>query len=129
MLTSPYEKYRQSTVQTSTPGQLLLMLYDGAVRFTRLGIDAIGTQNIEKANNNFGKAQTIITELSATLDPSYEVSERLSTLYEYMNHLLIEANVKKQVAPAEEVIGYLTELRDTWAQAMRTTGGLEVSHG
>lgn len=130
MITSPYEKYRQSSVQTSTPGQLLLMLFDGAIRFIRSGMDGLQNQDISKANLNLGKAQTIISELIVTLDHSYEVSQGLASLYEYTNHLLIQANVKKSAEPAEEALGYLTELRETFAQAVKmTAGSQELQHG
>lgn len=119
LITSPYEKYRQSSVQTSTPAQLLLMLFDGAIRFVRGGIEGIGERDYDKINTMLSKAQAIISELTATLDRSYEVSEGLAALYEYMNHLLIEANIKKQEGPAEEALGYLLELRESWAQAAK----------
>ncbi|USB32831.1 flagellar export chaperone FliS [Paenibacillus sp. YPG26] len=130
MITSPYEKYRQSSVQTSTPGQLLLMLFDGAIRFIRSGMDGLNNQDISKANLNLGKAQTIISELIVTLDHSYEVSQGLASLYEYTNYLLIQANVKKSAAPAEEALEYLTGLRETFAQAVKmTAGSQELQHG
>ncbi|MEK4438364.1 MULTISPECIES: flagellar export chaperone FliS [Paenibacillus] len=129
MITSPYEKYRQSSVQTSTPEQLLIMLYDGAIRFIRAGIDGLKHQDLEKINLNLGKAQTIVSELMSTLDSSYEVSKGLSALYEYVNHLLTQSNVKKESEPAEEALGYLTELRATWAQAIKVTTGQEKVHG
>lgn len=122
MLTSPYEKYRQSSVQTSAPSQLLLMLYDGAIRFIRGGVEGIREQNIDKANSSLNKAQSIITELMVTLDLNYEVSKGLSSLYEYINHLLIESNIKKDTAFAEEALGYLVELREAWAQAAKIAG-------
>lgn len=123
MITSPYEKYRQSSVQTSTPGQLLLMLYDGAIRFIRAGIDSLQKKDLQKANLNLGKSQSIVNELLSTLDRSYAVSEGLASLYEYINHLLIESNVKKTVAPAEEALGYLMDLRETFAEAAKMTAG------
>ncbi|MBB3130899.1 flagellar protein FliS [Paenibacillus rhizosphaerae] len=122
MITSPYEKYRQSSVQTS-PSQLLLMLFDGAIRFTRSGIEGLNKRDFQKVNNSLGKSQTIIYELIATLDTSYEVSKSLAALYEYINHLLIEANVKKNAIPAEEALGYLTDLRETFAEAAKITSG------
>lgn len=125
LITSPYDKYRQSSVQTSTPAQLLLMLFDGAIRFVNAGLDGLRQKDIQKSNLNFGKAQSIMSELMSTLDPSYEVSKSLFALYEYTHHLLIEANIKKQVEPAEVALGFITDLRDTWAQAaksVQTTG-------
>lgn len=93
MMTSPHEKYRQNAVQTS-PAQLLIMTYDGAIRFVKTAIHGVENGDIEKANLFFGKAQTIVSELMATLDRSYEISKSLFSLYEYMNHLLIQANIK-----------------------------------
>ncbi|MBP2001771.1 flagellar protein FliS [Paenibacillus shirakamiensis] len=119
MITSPYEKYRQSSVQTSTPGQLLLKLYDGAIRFIRLGIEGLQSKDIGKANLNLGKAQSIVGELIASLDRSYDVSEGLASMYDYINHLLVEANIKKTTEPATEALGYLADLRETFAQAAK----------
>ncbi|WJM07850.1 flagellar export chaperone FliS [Paenibacillus sp. PK1-4R] len=117
MITSPYEKYKQSSVQTSTPGQLVIMLYDGAIRFVKVGLEGISSKDYMKANVNLGKAQTIISELMSTLDHSYPVSENLFSMYEYMNHLLIQSNIKKETQPAEETLNYLQELRETWVVA------------
>lgn len=134
MITSPYEKYRQSSVQTATPGQLVLMLYDGAIRFIRVAMQGNESQDIEKANLHFGKAQTIVSELMSSLDMSIDISKNLYSLYQYTNHLLIEANVKKDNAKAEEALGYLLELRETWVQASRiaaspTASGSEIGQG
>jgi flagellar protein FliS len=132
MITSPYEKYRQSSVQTSTPAQLVIMLYDGAIRFVRTAMDGLSKQDYEKANLNFGKAQTIVSELMSTLDYKYDVSKNLFSLYEYTNHLLIEANIRKNAEKAEEAIGYLTDLRETWLQASKLASGqtqVESAHG
>ncbi|MEK3967328.1 MULTISPECIES: flagellar export chaperone FliS [Paenibacillus] len=127
MLTSPYEKYRQSSIQTSTPAQLVVMLYDGAIRFVRTAMDGLKKHDLEKTNLNLGKAQTIISELMSTLDYTYEISKNLYSMYEYTNFLLVEANIRKDIVKAEEALGYLTELRETWLQASKlaTTQGLE----
>ncbi|WP_106767242.1 flagellar export chaperone FliS [Paenibacillus faecalis] len=119
MISSPYDKYRQSSVQTSTPAQLLLMTYDGAIRFCRGGLDGLKAQDYEKANTFLNKTQTIVSELIVTLDYNFEVSKGLASLYEYINYLLIQANIKKDTAPAEEALGYLVELRETWSQAAK----------
>ncbi|MEK3704950.1 flagellar export chaperone FliS [Paenibacillus sp. FSL R7-0198] len=123
MITSPYEKYKQSSVQTSTPGQLVIMLYDGAIRFTKIGLEGIETRDYFKANVNLSKAQTIISELMSTLNRTYPVAENLFSLYEYMNYLLIQTNIKKDVRHGEEVLGYLQELRETWAVASKQAQG------
>ncbi|WP_405154128.1 flagellar export chaperone FliS [Paenibacillus sp. FSL K6-0108] len=123
MISSPYEKYKQSSVQTSTPGQLVIMLYDGAIRFAKTGLEGIEARDYSKANLNLGKAQTIISELMSTLNHSYPVAKNLFSLYEYMNYLLIQANIKKEVKHGEEVLGYLQELRETWVVASKQVPG------
>ncbi|WP_340026138.1 flagellar export chaperone FliS [Paenibacillus sp. FSL K6-1096] len=130
MIKSPYDKYRQSSVQTSTPAQLVIMLYDGAIRFAKTAVDGLKKQDLEKSNLNFGKAQTIISELMSTLDYSIEVSKGLYSLYEYTNYLLIQANIHKNLDKAEEAIGYLTELRETWLQASKLAASqTEIANG
>ncbi|OKP85805.1 flagellar export chaperone FliS [Paenibacillus helianthi] len=130
MLKSPYEKYRQSSVQTSTPAQLVIMLYDGAIRFIRTGMEGLKNQDYEKTNLNLGKAQTIVSELMSTLDYSIEISKDLFSLYEYTNFLLVEANIHKNPEKAEEAIGYLTDLRETWLQASKLAAGqTEIANG
>lgn len=118
---NPYQQYQQNTVNTATPQELTLMLYNGLVRFLKLAHQGIEEKDIEKSNNNIIRSQDIITEFICTLDMQYEVSDGLYALYEYMNRRLAEANIKKDMAIIEEVIGYSEELRDTWVQAMKLT--------
>lgn len=110
----------ESTVQTATPAQLLIMLCDGAIRFCRLGIEALKVNNYQEANTNLVKVQDIISEFIITLDRSAAVSDGLLKLYEYFGYRLIEANTKKATEPAEEVLGYLVDLKETWMQAAKT---------
>lgn len=93
------------------------MLCDGAIRFCKQAIDAIQAKNYEEANEYLGRTQDIISEFAITLDRSAEISESLARLYEYFNYRLIQANIKKSVEPAEEVLGYLVDLKETWVQA------------
>ncbi|MNW38007.1 Flagellar protein FliS [compost metagenome] len=133
MITSPLDKYRQSSVQTASPSQLLIKLYDGAIRFVLAGLDGINNKDYQKANVNLGKAQTIISELMSTLNNSYDISKNLYDLYEYMNYLLIQTNIKKTIESGEEVLGYLQELRETWVTASKQMAGMaqnvEAQHG
>lgn len=112
-------KYLQSTIQTATPGQLLIMLYDGAIRFCRQGIEAIKEQRYSDANTSLLKVQDIVSEFIITIDRSNPISENLLKLYEYFNARLIEANMKKDVEPAEEVLAHLIDLKETWIQAAK----------
>jgi flagellar protein FliS len=112
-------KYLQTTVQTAPPQQLLIMLYDGAIRFCRQGIDAIKEQNYVLANTSFLRTQDIINEFIITIDRTSPLSENLINLYEYFNSRLIEANMKKDVEPAVEILAHLMELKEIWIQAAK----------
>lgn len=114
-----YQQYQNNMVNTATPQELTLMLYNGLIKFLNLTIQGMEERSIEKANNNIVRAQDIIIEFMSTLDMDYEISGGLFSLYDYMNNRLVEANIKKDKAIVEEVLGYAEELRDTWAQAMK----------
>ncbi len=88
-------KYLATAVQTATPAQLLIMLYDGAIRFCRLGIQGIKQRKFDDVNYNLCKAQEILRELAMTANPNMEISENLVKLYDYFVFRLIEANTKK----------------------------------
>lgn len=131
MIQAQRNKYLETTIQTASPAQLLIMLCDGAIRFCKAGIEAINNRNYEEANRNICKAQDIITEFSITLDRNSSVADSLLKLYEYYLYLLIEGNMKKKTEPIEEVQGYLTELKETWVQAAKLAASpsLGIRHG
>ncbi|RJE85640.1 flagellar export chaperone FliS [Paenibacillus sp. 1011MAR3C5] len=113
---NPYQKYQESSVQTATPVQLVVMLYDGAIRFAKQSVDEVDQKKYEAANRSLCKAQSIIHELIASLNQEIEMSQNLLKLYDYLLHLLIEGNMKKDTKPVLEVINHLTELRESWRQ-------------
>jgi flagellar protein FliS len=126
----PHQIYQQSSVKTSSPLQLVLMLYDGAIRNVKLGIEGIETHNIEKASTHLIKAQSIINELVGSLNMQYPISQQLLQIYDYLLRNLIEANIKKQKDPAVEVLGHLSELRDAWHQIAKPSSGVAApGHG
>ncbi len=114
-----YNQYKENSVFTASPEELTLMLYNGLVKFIMRGIDSIDKRNIQEANTNIIKAQNIVSEFMNTLDMKYELSASLNAIYEYMLRRLIDANVAKDKAILEEVLGFAKVLRDTWEQAMR----------
>jgi len=123
---NPYKQYQQNVVNTSTPQELTLMLYNGLIKFINLSIQAIEEKDIQGAHNNIVKAQRIIEEFMSTLDMDYDISKNLYSIYEYMNRRLIDANIKKDKDILEEVLGFAKDLRDTWAQAMKLAKGCQV---
>ncbi len=119
MIQSPYQKYQQAQTQTASKPKLLIMLYDGAIRFVKAGIEGIEERDYEKANNNLCKAQAIVHELISALNFEFAIASDLLMIYEYMLHCLIESNVKKDRTLAEEVLVHLSDLRETWVEASR----------
>ena len=119
---NPYLKqYRQTQVDTAPKEQILLMLYDGAVRFLNQAKAGFAEKNIEKIHNNIVKVQNIITEFESTLDMKTggEFAQNLFALYEYINNQLLLANIKKREECLDEALKHMTELRDTWRQAVK----------
>lgn len=114
-----YNQYKENSIQTSSPEELTLMLYNGLVKFIMRGIDSIDKHNIQEAHNNIVRAQDIVAEFMNTLDMKYELSHSLYSIYDYMQRRLIDANTAKDKAILEEVLGFAKVLRDTWEQAIK----------
>jgi flagellar protein FliS len=122
--------YQAQSVLTASPGQLVLMLYDGALRFLGHAKDALESpedtpRRIELINTNLLKAQNIIAELQAGLNHEVggEHSANLDRLYDYYLRRLLEANLKKRVEPVIEVDRLVRHLRDGWAEMLRSQEG------
>jgi flagellar protein FliS len=111
--------YQTNSILTSKPEELTLMLFNGLVKFLLQAQKGIEEKNIQKSHDNLIKAQNIILEFKATLKPEYEISKTLGPLYDYMYRRLVEANLQKDGKIVAEILGYSTELRDAWAQAMK----------
>lgn len=119
-INNPYQAYQQNSVSTASPGELTLMLYNGALKFMRMAKKGIDEKNLELKNTNLIKAQKIVQELMVTLNPDLEVSKSMLSMYDYMNRRLIEANIKNDLTIIEEVETLMTEFRDTWKQVIQT---------
>jgi flagellar secretion chaperone FliS len=112
--------YKQADVLTASKETILLMLYEGAIRFVRSGIEALEAGKIEERSKQFLRAQDIITELRCTLDfkAAKDIAENLERLYEYATDRLIQANINHSAAPAREALKVLEELHSTWSEAI-----------
>ncbi len=119
MTYSALNQYKQNTVYTATPEELTLMLYDGCIKFMNIAKYNIENKNIQKSHEALLRAQDIIMELRSTLDPSYQISNNLMSLYDFMRQRLIDANINKDIKPIEEALELMTDLRDTWKEAMK----------
>ena len=117
---NPYQRYRQEQVETADQGTLIIMMFDGALKFTRQAKEAINKKDIVGAHKSINRAQDIVVELMCSLDlEAGEVAGNLFRLYDYAYNQLKEANLQKKVEPAEEAEKVLTSLRESWEQVVK----------
>lgn len=128
--TNPWQSYRKVSTQTAPPGQLILMLYDGALRFLRQGLAGFEQEDPlefnRTINNNVLRAQSILQELNNSLDLEQggELARTLRQLYYYLDDRLSESNLRKTPEGIEEAVKRLTVLRDAWHQMLASQGGV-----
>jgi flagellar secretion chaperone FliS len=116
--TRAQQQYQQTQAQTVSPGQLVVMLYDGVQRFGRRALTALAERDYEAAHNALCRVQDIIAELDATLDDrGGEITTNLRRIYHYCLLRLVEANIEKRPEPVDEVIAHFVALADAWRQA------------
>ncbi|MBS6465654.1 MAG: flagellar export chaperone FliS [Clostridium sp.] len=120
MINNAAQAYGARKVETATPAELTLMLYEGTIKFCNIAMGAIEKKDYEKANINIQKARKIIVELQTTLDHKYPVAEDFDRIYDYIFHKLVQANIKKDPEILEEALVELRDLRDAWKEIMRT---------
>jgi flagellar protein FliS len=122
----PIHSYRETQIKTATPGKLIVMLYDGAIKNINLALEKIEKkhQAYEQVSNFIIRAQDIITELmvSINFEKGGEIAKNLFSLYMYMNRKLLDANIKKDQKALEEVKKHLVELRSAWAEIANKAG-------
>ncbi|MEK3994165.1 flagellar export chaperone FliS [Psychrobacillus sp. FSL K6-2365] len=118
-INNPYAAYKNNSINTSTPGELTLMLYNGCLKFIQQAKNALNNENLQELNTSSQKAQAIISELMVTLDTSYPVSQNMLVLYEFVNSRLIDGNINKDAKMFEEATTIITEFRDTWKQVIQ----------
>jgi len=116
--------YRANAVGSARPENLVVMLFDGAIRFLGAAIRAFDYEDPLDFNlnihTNISKTQAIIRELNHALDLDNggELGQNLTSLYNYFDHRLQEANIKKDRAIIEEVLERISELRDAWNESL-----------
>mgnify|MGYP001327440652 CR=1 FL=1 len=130
------KSYKAQSVQTASPGKLVLMLFDGYLRFTTAAKRAFDetdfTKRNEGVNNNLIRAQNIVTELQSSLDMSVpgELPGTLYRLYDYVLHQLQQSNLQKKPEPIDEADKVISELRDAWSEMLTQNpdGGISPDH-
>ena len=110
------ETYQQTAVTTQTRGRLIVMLYEGAIKFLKMAIKEIEAKNPEQKGKYISKAVDIIFELNIVLDTEAggEIATNLRKLYLFMVRQLTEASIKQDIGKIEEVIKLLEELNQGW---------------
>lgn len=115
------QAYRESSVLTASPAQLVVMLYDGAGRFLRQAEAALGEGAVAHAHERLGRADAILDELLLTLNKDAgQIAERLEAVYVFCKRLLVEARVERSAAKVVHARTLLAELRDAWSQIATT---------
>jgi flagellar secretion chaperone FliS len=111
------QAYAESSILTATPEQLVVMLYDGAIRFLRQSAEYMRAGQREQSRNRMSRAEAIIDELNSTLDMSYgDIPAHLRSIYLFCKRHLIHANVNSDPEAIETVARLLGELRESWDQ-------------
>lgn len=121
MTTNPYQAYKQQSVMTMTPGQMLIAVFDELIKQLSLAQLAFENSDIAEINRTLQKSQHIISELKASLNFDYEISNNLNDIYNFFNRVIINANIKKDPSEIAEVIGMIQELRDAFSEANKLT--------
>jgi len=115
-----YSHYENTQVITASPERILIMLYEGAIRFSKLALDKIRKREPAGKGVFIGKALAIVGELRSTLDHKIggEIARQLERLYLYLTDELTRANLTNSEEAMENVINILSHLRDTWVEAV-----------
>ena len=116
------KSYKQTAIKTATPEQILLMLYEGAIKATKLAKAAMDQKNVAEKCKQITKAHEIIMELNNTLDHSKgkELASQLENLYEFVIQQLLKANIDNDVAAIENVTKIMTTLYEGWVAAVES---------
>jgi len=120
--TAPTAAYKQQSILTATPGQLVVMLYDGCLRFLHQGALAMREGNLAEAGTRLSRAEAIVDELMSTLDMEKGgvIASRLQGIYVFCIRHLMEARLERDADKVDGVGQLLSELRDSWVHVAGT---------
>ena len=118
---NPYAKYKQTQVTSASREQILLMLYEGAIKYTKLAIKAAEDKKVIERCTHMGRAYDIVMELNNTLDHTVggEISATLEQLYTYITEQYTEANITGEPAPLKNALKILETLYEGWQGAIQ----------
>ncbi|EQA47109.1 flagellar protein FliS [Leptospira broomii serovar Hurstbridge str. 5399] len=127
--TASVEQYKSNEISTVSQGRLIVMLYEGAIRFLNVAIENNTPRKYDVVNNNILKAQDIVTELmlALNLEDGGEVANNLLGIYVYVKKRLLEANMRKDSEIMKEIIKYLEDLKSAWDEVEKKEKGSVVA--
>ena len=111
---NPYNIYKQNSVNMASSQQLLLMLLDGAVKYTKIAKMAILNKDIARAHKELVRVQDIFLELMITMDKNTKYMEDLYNIYDFIKNELAKANIKKDITIIDNTLPLIEEIRDMW---------------
>ena len=113
-----HDQYRKNQISTSSQGRLILMMYEGAIKFTSLAVDSMAKGDVANQGKYIQKTHDIVNELSLALDfkKGGDVAPRLESLYQFALSQLTLANIKSDKKPLQAVLNILTPLLEAWTQ-------------
>jgi flagellar protein FliS len=120
-VTAGYQAYHHNAVTTAAPEQLVVMLFDGALRFSRRAVTAYEAGQLAQATQAIGRVTAIVNELNATLDTEAggEIARNLRSIYGFVNRHLVESVRMGDAERVREAMGLLAELREAFAEASK----------
>jgi len=118
-----YGAYKRVDVETASQGKLIVMLFNGAIQRAEEAKRQLEKGRLQNVHNNLIRAQDIIAELRGALNMNAgEIARNLDRIYEYFQHLLIMANIRKETAHIDECVRMMSAVRDTWQEVFDSVG-------
>jgi flagellar protein FliS len=120
MYSNGYNVYKNNSINYASKEQLLLMLVEGVVKFTKIARQAIVDKDIQKAHINLKKSQDIFIELIVSLDVSKaDWTAPLLDIYAFIKDKLVEANIKKDINIIDEILPLIESVNKMWHDAYK----------
>lgn len=124
-----YQQYQELSINTLTPGERIVLLYEQVILQINRSIQSIGKKDIGAAHNFISKAEKIILYLMDILDLNYPISKELLPIYEFIYHQLVQANIGKDADALQKTLPLIQGLRDTWRQAEQEMRQKQLAKG
>ena len=126
-----HNEYRHNEVSTSSQGKLIIMMYEGALKFVTLAIEGVDTKDLAKKGKYINKTHDIINELSCALDMNKggDVAHKLESLYRFILHQLTLANIKSDRKALESIVNVLTPLMEAWKELLAKSNNDGANNG